>query len=287
MSRLSFIFILLPLATFAQKFEKRINETDTFYTLPLTILEENKGMLPDGKWKVYFDTLPDQVRYIFNVKEGNVDGFFYCFYDNGQWQRIGNYKVDSLWTFLDHENPEIRNRFKVGVWAGHVAGLTKVDTFNLPFKEKDTLYYDRWFDEDGNLTTERIFHKTRGLISREEYSSNGQPIYSSKEMKGFTQETSWTSDGKLISIQIDNEDYVSVHLDTEPDRFSNCSNCTEITYSHGKGNWNNAFTSRVDTTGNVVFFHSSNVTIDYDEKGIPKEITYINEDGKRKTVKLK
>ncbi len=94
----------------------------------------NQTNLPEGKWILLNrDSVP---LYKWNVKDGNVHGYFYE-YSGTKVCNTGQYSNDSLWSFL---GPKRTEDFKIGKWT---ECLSTFDSNGV--RSGAEVYYDKWY----------------------------------------------------------------------------------------------------------------------------------------------
>ena len=65
----------------------------------LDTLFATRKRLPDGQYFTYWDKLKKVKEFDFTLQNGNVNGIFHHWNQNGILSAIGTYRQDSLWTF--------------------------------------------------------------------------------------------------------------------------------------------------------------------------------------------
>lgn len=186
MRNIIYILILFPTLLNGQVYNKVVTPTDTFYKLNEYYIYYDsipKG-LPDGKYKVFISNNPEYLKYVFNLINNCVNGFFIEYNTAGNyWSSIGCYKDDSLWTFINGSGKESDSTFKVGNWEYYYCPGSTWDYVIRDYRaykmeyNSDSLYIENWFYEDGNKLKESIYHERKGIIKQTFYLKNGDLSY--------------------------------------------------------------------------------------------------------------
>jgi antitoxin component YwqK of YwqJK toxin-antitoxin module len=286
MKKLTFILFFFPAFLLGQVFHKVITPKDTFYVLnSIDSISIPKG-LPDGKWKVFFENDTSKPEYIFFLKDNKVNGYFMSFYPSGYWETRGSYKDDSLWTFRTDEFGGNDTTFKIAKWEYQASGYVKERLNKIPYYNNDSIYLDNWYYKDGQLLSERIYHKRKGLIKEIWFYENGEKSFLLEQQKDYSIITQWTKDQKITSIDINQNFSFYLQLDTNDIKFYNrCKDCIcqQIDDRNGK----NISTIWIDSKGKIRGFSCSGVSLNYDDEANVKSITYWNRKNKFRIKRLK
>ncbi|MES2837259.1 MAG: hypothetical protein V4667_07040 [Bacteroidota bacterium] len=285
MKELMYLLFFIPTILFGQQFSKIKTATETFYVLnSIDTLSIPKG-LPDGKWKVFYDNDTSKVRYIFYLKDNKVDGPFNSYYDNGSWQKIGTYYMDSLWTF-SKINSVRDTTFKIGLWSNQVAGLTFEDIYEIPYKN-DSVFIEQWYYKYGQLLAERTHLKGKGLVKETWFYENGEKSSMFEKQKEYSIRIEWAEGRKITSVEVDQGLYYHLQIDTALNNrfYRRCSNCYNQSIFNKEGN----LVSEVsfDENGNIRKYYGKGVELFYDENSKFESIRYWNRKNKLKIKRNK
>jgi hypothetical protein len=204
---LTIILLIFPALLFGQQFEKVISPIDTFFVLNhLDSLAVPKG-LPDGRWKIFYNNDTSRVKFIFYLKNNKVSGPFNSFWDNGSIAAMGTLKDDSLWTFRNHLWINDDTTFLVGLWRRVLKGDIPVRNvlYKMPFTTKDSIYIDKWLYRNGRLLSERVYHRTKGLIRETWFYENGQKYSLWDKENDYSIKYKWTKEDSIVSFNINTE----------------------------------------------------------------------------------
>jgi antitoxin component YwqK of YwqJK toxin-antitoxin module len=214
---LTIILLIFPALLFGQQFEKVITPIDTFYVLNhLDSLSVPKG-LPDGRWKIFYNNDTSRVKFIFYLKNNKVSGPFNSYWENGNYAAMGNLKDDSLWTFRHDLWINEDTTFKIGLWRrGMKIDIPVRDVlYKMPFTTKDSIYIDKWLYRNGLLLSERVYHRTKGLISETRFYENGQKYLHWEKQNDYSIKSYWTKEDSIVSFNI-NTEKISFEIGLKP-----------------------------------------------------------------------
>ncbi len=294
MTRLIIILTLIPTLLKGQQFKKVATPTDTFFVLNSSESLTNHLKLPNGTWKVYFDNDTSRLHYLFNLNDNKVNGFFMSYYSNGKWAAIGTYKDDSLWTFITDKYEVFDTTYKICCWRYQTSlpypmeggrPMDEEHLYYIPFAKEDSIFKDRWFDIHGRLLSERIYHKSIGLLTKTWYDNNGNQTSFVENHENYSMKTNWTKNQSISEITIDQIFHYSLQLDTSKIEFNPCHECILQTVSDKADNLISQ--TSLDSKGKIRYFYGGGVTLHYDEKGEIKTVQYWNKKGKLKFKNLK
>ncbi len=283
---------LVPFSVFGQKYKRIASPTDTFFALDTIDLHDIPTVLPNGKWKVFFNNDTAKLHYSFNLVDNKVSGCFLEYNVYGNFLTIGTYKDDSLWTFRTgayRKNSD--TTFKVGNWIYYQWwGPTwdyvtaSPESYKMPF-DKDSLFYENWFYSTGIKRKQSIYHQRRGLIRETIYYHDGTVGQTFEQAKSSSLRTHWTKEQDVSSIHFTKDFAYDINFDTTQSYYSFCGDCTIQTTSDIRGNI--ISTTITNRQGKLMRFVGGGVTLDYNEFGKVKSIEYWNKNDKWKMKRLK
>ena len=287
MKTILFITVFFPALVLGQEFRQVITKTDTFYVLNSLDSTNRPKTLPNGRYKVFYDNNTTKLKYIFNVRNNNVDGFFKRINVDGSFNKIGTYKDDSLWTFLNEKIIQDKaNSFEVGLWQTSFDDGVMIECFHpMPYKGNDTIYVDRWFYNNNELLSENTYYKVRGWVKQILYEENGEKRQIKVDGEKNNSELIIKKDGTILKQTLEQQFNFVLNLDETDSRLyqfrDKCPDCIEqITYDK-MGRLISGVS--IDYLGRVRGFESEKISIFYDVKGIPTRIFY--KKGKREKKK--
>ena len=147
-----------------QKYEFVSTEGEEYYKIFEDSIDIH-ARYPDGRYKAFASDTSTNPIHIFHLRNNLVNGPYLKLYGCG-WN-IGNYKGDSLWTFLT--NPE-DTTFKVGKWKEYICGIGiyNTETYRTPF-DSNGVYEQTWLFSNGEVARKAVYLKSHGCISEDFY----------------------------------------------------------------------------------------------------------------------
>jgi antitoxin component YwqK of YwqJK toxin-antitoxin module len=281
----------MPIVGFGQNFKEFKTSLDTFYALDSVDLITIPEGLPNGRWKVFFNSDTSRLRYQFNLVDNKVTGCFREYNQYGNLLSIGTYFNDSLWTFRkgSYKN-DADTTFKIGNWNKYLWWgptwdyvETRTTTYKM-FFDKDSLFREEWTYSNGKQSREAIYHANKGKISETIFDYSGFIIETFKKTDSYSISTYWTNQTDISSIRF-TKDFTYV-LDTDTSRTNfYCKDCITQLTSDLEGQTISLVVT--DKNGKVRRFVGGGVTLDYDDNGDVKTIQYWNKNRKWKMQTLK
>jgi len=264
-------------------YEKVNSSSDTFFILKhLDTLSIPKD-LPDGRWKVFYNNDTSKVKYVFYLKNNKVSGPFNSYWENGSWAATGSFIDDSLWTFRYNLLCDKNLNFSTGLWGRRLSIDIYLprELYYCPYNIKDSLYIDKWLYENGRLLSERVYHKTKGLIKETQFYKNGNKSSDFEKYSKYSIYTSWNEKQEISSVQID-QNFI-YHLSLDSNRFNR--NIIQTTYDSIGNVISNI---SIDKSGNITQYNDGKgVILYYDNEGKASEVLYNSRKGKFKIKKIK
>jgi hypothetical protein len=206
------------------------------------------------------------------------------YYSNGSWAAIGSYKDDSLWTFRKDKFGGNDTTFKTGLWHYQVAGFIKEHFHKIPFSEKDSIYTDNWFYNNGRILSSRTYHKRIGLVKEIWFYENGERSSMFEKNNNYSTKTDWSKDQKISNFYLEQNFSYQLYLDTSDIKFDRCDDCIVQKVFDKQGKLISSIS--IDSNGKVRDFSSGGVYLRYDTDGNVKQIEYFNTKKKWKLKNL-
>lgn len=188
----------------------------------------NRFQILDGCRIVYWHADKKIPRYKFNILDGNINGPFYCWNENGILTTVGSYREDSLWTFRDGYFLLGDTTFKVGRWRYYALQDPLDSTYNSAFTIDQNykipydslgLYTEHWTFLNNNLWEFRRFNIKRGLIFEQIFNADSSRYSDFELLENCSIYRKWDEEGNLKWICLkDKMDFI-LTFDVGDNRF--------------------------------------------------------------------
>jgi len=249
--------------------------------------------LANGETIIYWDNLKQKPHFRFEIKDGKIDGSFYCYNVNGILTTVGNYYNDSLWSFRNGYFLISDTTFKVGSWryyalqnsfdSTYYSAMTIDRTHKVPYNNLGT-FNQTWTFLNGQSWETKTLSKIQGLIEQHIFNKDGSNYSDFERQKNCTISRKWDKEGNLKWITVNNKMEYWITL-RKGDDFSHYklsdpeNKREELTNPNGE----NFQTRLFYPNGNLMEFFDkkAGIRILYDENGDLIKIE------KRKGVKVK
>lgn len=195
--------------------DKRVNAFE-IQNIPneLDSLYEIRNSINDGEITLFWSHNKAIPNFKFSVKNGNVNGPFYCWNRYGILTTVGNYSNDSIWSFRKGYFMLSDTTFKSGTWRYYALSNPKDSLYYYAhitersykiFYDKNNTYIEKWNFRDGQIWEERIFEKWKGLVVNKIFNENGTRYLYYELTQNSSIEMYWDDNGNTLYISIDNK----------------------------------------------------------------------------------